>query len=75
MLANLVWLFPAYRRLYEENVILTTALTEANRIISEGKAFNLDDALATYNERILQEAPFPDGKIPDHVWLTPGERD
>jgi Mg2+ and Co2+ transporter CorA len=35
----------------------------------------LVDTLRQFQDEILAEVPFPDGKIPDNVWLTPGEPD
>lgn len=73
MLANLVWLFPAHRQLHAENTRLAAELAEAHRIIGSGKLFNLEEAMASYNETVLQEKPWPDNRVPDDAWLTPGD--
>lgn len=72
MFDSIVWLFPQYRRLYQENLKLSQALESAIKQLEQAPA-NLDQLLSTYNERVLQELPYEGGKIPDNVWLTPGE--
>ena len=31
--------------------------------------------VSQFNEQILVDQPYPDGKIPDNVWLTPGDNE
>jgi hypothetical protein len=72
VLSNLVWLFPAHRELHKRVVFLEGALEQAMRAV-QNSAVNIDEALATYNERVLQEIPYDGGKVPDDAWLTPGD--
>mgnify|MGYP001599400350 CR=1 FL=1 len=75
MLSNLVWLFPAYRELYEENVILQQRLQATLQALEQRPSTDAGDLINEFQDKILQDLPFPDGKIPDTVWLTPGEND
>lgn len=51
--------------LEEENLQLRTAPPVLSAPSSPA------DWAKDFSEQILQEAPFPDGKIPDHLYLTP----
>lgn len=70
-LTNLLWLFADYRE-------LVSVLQEKDRIIRdlETQLANrgprtIEDLITSYQNDTLQERPFPDGKIPDEMWLTP----
>ncbi len=70
-LTNLLWLFADYRD-------LVTAVAERDRIIQDLEtqlrsrpAGSMEDLIRTFQNETLSEQPFPDGKIPDNMWLTP----
>ena len=80
---NLVWLFPAHRRLNEENTELRLAIVDKDRVIRDleaqlgaiaSKSANPLDILDDYQRRVLSEEPFPNGQVPDNYWLTPETR-
>lgn len=70
-LTNLLWLFADYRA-------LVLAVAEKDRIIQDLEAqllrrpaSSIQDLITSYQNETLAEQPFPDGKIPDEMWLTP----
>ena len=81
---GVAYFFAETRELFKANQQLLNAIAERDRIIENLKAqltlaytqpnMEVQDMFKKYQEEVLSEAPFPDGKVPDAFWLTP-ERD
>lgn len=81
-MGRLVWLFQEHRDLYERSMQQARVIDDLKRVIADLEtaltAKAVQDAGASalikqYQDEVLAEIPYPDGKIPAHVWLTPGE--
>lgn len=75
MLGNLVWLFREHREVYQEVERLRRVVDDLERqlaLASLPSAEVAGDFLKQYVDSILVEEPYPDNKIPDVAWLTPG---
>ena len=77
---GLAFLFKETRDLFQANQSLLTAVSDRDRIIRDLETQlvtvstsgpTVIDLMKRYQEEVLAEAPFPDGKIPEHLWLTP----
>ena len=81
ILNHVVWLFPQYRtamavidseqRRIETLERVIEDLSRQARHIPLAPETLLDD----FKAAVLADQPFPDGKIPDHYWLSPGDDD
>lgn len=78
MFASLVWMFQEHRDLYLECERLRRVTDDLERQL----AMKVDitpavtgDFLKNYVDTVLKEDAFPDNKIPDSFWLTPGENE
>ena len=54
-----------YDETYTENQQLKALL------LTKPPDANHEAWIKDFTERVLQEAPFPDGKVPEHLYLTP----
>lgn len=70
MIENILWLFPAYRRAQARIAVLEQALAALER----QPASAVSEMLKDFQDNVLSDRPF-DGRIPDSVWLTPGDDD
>lgn len=70
MLSNLLWLFKDYREAKDQIAYLQKYAESLEAALKQSP--NLVD---TYTKQVLVDEPFPDGRIPDDVWLSPGEND
>ena len=80
ILRNLVWLFQAHRDLYHENVELKALLVSKDHTIETLEIAlrtqpDMTSVLKDFQDRVLTDQPYPDGKVPDDAWLTPGDND
>lgn len=67
---NVLWLFPAYREVVMQRDQLLRVVEDLERHIASRPA-DATDLVRKYQDEILVEQPFPGGKIPDTLWLTP----
>ena len=72
MFSSLVWLFPEYRRVVLENQNLIALNQALSHQIANGPV-DMSRLMDDYSNKVLQEDPFIDGKVPDELWLTPGD--
>ena len=68
---NLVWLFAEHRELYQETLRLRQVIADLEKQLLFKPSETIVDTMRRYSEEVLAEQPFPDGKIPDNLWLTP----
>ena len=85
VMSKLVWLFSDYRdavqRIYQlEQEILKQRMTieqleklEKYEKLDRTVPTSVDSLLKEFQDMILAEQPYPDGKIPESAYLTPGE--
>lgn len=59
--------------LTKDNTKLAQALEAAQQAIQSNPSYlnNVMDLLQKYQEKILTEEPYPDGRVPEKDWLTP----
>lgn len=70
----LVWLFAAHRDLWLENQRLLRLIADLEYQLNRPPE-GVEGWLKQHQDEVLQEVPFKDGKIPNEMWLTPGEDD
>jgi hypothetical protein len=70
MITNFLWLFKAYRDLVFENARLHQIIIDLERQLIARPDTAVADMLRKHQEDTLKEQPFPDGVIPDNLWLT-----
>ena len=70
MITNLLWLFKPYRDLVFENAALRQTIADLDAQLSNRPDSGLQEMIKRHQEEVLSEQPFPDGKIPDNLWLT-----
>lgn len=71
MFSNLVWLFPQYRAIVQVNQQLVHRIEQLEEQLTRRPAIEtVDNLLKSFQEDVLAEQPFPDGKIPESMWLT-----
>ena len=78
-MVNFLFLFRGHRELWEENISLKARIQELERYTYElknatvqaaGKT-DMEAVLEEYRKSVLEEQPFEDNKIPEHMYLTP----
>lgn len=81
-LGNLVWLFREHRDLHAAYTATRTQMLLLEQTIADLEAQlrrqappSVDNLLENHRQNVLREEPFPDGKVPDGFWLTPGDND
>lgn len=74
MITSLLWLFKAYRDLVFENQLLKRTIEDLHVQLTRNPSQSTMDMIRHYQEDVLTEQPFPDGKIPENLWLTPETR-
>jgi len=78
-MGSLVWLFADYRNAVlkiqdlEREVLKQRVLIEMYERAPTTPPTSVDSLLKEFQDMILSEQPYPDGKIPEHAYLTPGE--
>ena len=79
---NLVWLFDEHRIAIARIAALEFTLSEKDRVIADLEAqlrnrgpITFADEFHRFKDEVLSEQPFPDGKIPEHFFLTPAGDD
>ena len=77
-----LFLFTEHRALYERLLRSDSRVAEQERVIQD-LTFQLERQAASppsvdpvtllqdFQDRVLQELPYPEGKIPESAWLTP----
>lgn len=74
-MGRLVWLFKEHRDLNTQFQTLLRIIEEKNRTILDLErqltTMVTPQNLAQVLETVFTEAPFPDGRIPEDLWLTP----
>lgn len=75
---SFLWMFQSFRDLWQENQRLLRVVSDLEHQLERKIQLdpNVNEVFRKYQEEALQEIPYEGGKIPDDVWLTPGdERD
>ena len=62
-----------YLRSQEDAKNLTDAIEKLQQYIATQINTSTVDIFEKYQQQILQDRPYDDGKIPDTAWLTPGD--
>lgn len=72
---HLVWLFPQYRQLVLEREYLLRTIADLEQQLQQRPQPDavMVDMIKKYQDEVLVEQPFPDGIVPDNMWLTLGE--
>ncbi len=77
MLGSLVWLFPAHREavllieaLRRENALLRQSLEYQTRLVAAAPG-PMSTSIQQLTEELLSEVPFPNGIVPEHLFLSP----
>lgn len=77
-----LFLFAEHRNLYERLLRSESRTAEHERVIQD-LTFQLERQAASppsvdpvtllqdFQDRVLQELPYPEGKVPESAWLTP----
>ena len=79
VMSKLVWLFSDYRdavqRIYqlEQEILKQRMVIERLEKTTQVTPTSVDSLLKEFQDMILAEQPYPDGKIPESAYLTPGE--
>ena len=78
-MSKLVWLFSEYRDLVARNYALAQELLRLQAVIeqyeklpTQSVSTSVDSLLKEFQDMILAEQPYPDNKIPESAYLTPG---
>ena len=78
-MSKLVWLFSDYRdavaQIYrlEQEILMQRMMIERLEKTTQATPTSVDSLLKEFQDMILAEQPYPDGKIPESAYLTPGE--
>lgn len=64
-----------YLRALEDTKNLTEAIEKLQHYIATQINTSTVDIFEKYQQQILQDKPYDDGKVPDDAWLTPGENE
>lgn len=59
--------------MFQECERLRRVVDDLERQLTAKPAEITGDFLSELSDQILQDVPFKDNTIPDHLWLTPGE--
>lgn len=79
-MSNLVWLFSGYREAIQkiqdqelEILKLKLVIDQLSKTMPTTSPASVESLLKEFQDMILSEQPYPDGKIPENAYLTPGE--
>ena len=74
-LSSFCWLFKDHRDLWAENHRLLGIIRDLEYQLTAKMSSDVASTtlIKQYQDEVLVELPYPDGKIPTNAWLTPGE--
>ena len=79
-MSKLVWLFADYRNavlhiqeLEREILKQRLVIEQYEKMPTQALPTSVDSLLKEFQDMILSEQPYPEGKIPESAYLTPGE--
>lgn len=77
-MSKLVWLFSDYRDAVQRIYTLEQEILKQRVIIEQYERTPahipaVDSLLKEFQDMILAEQPYPDNKVPESAYLTPGE--